>query len=112
MKKLLKFSLLIFIPIIIGFALLLSGIFAANEGIRYAGIMTMTIGVPVCMLIVVVTGLVLMITGRNPHAQSEHGRRNSRTAQFGRYGTARSYGYERKRTRRNRGGRYKFVILV
>ena len=107
MKKLLKLSLLVFIPIIIGFALLLSGIFAANEGI-----MTMTIGVPVCMLIVVVTGLVLMITGRNPHAQSEHGRRNSRTAQFGRYGTARSYGYERKRTRRNRGGRYKFVILV
>ncbi len=64
MKKLLKLSLLIFIPIIIGFALLLSGIFAANEGIRYAGIMTMTIGVPVCMFIVVVTGLVLMIIGR------------------------------------------------
>ncbi len=57
MKKLLKLSLLIFIPIIIGFALLLFGIFAANEGIRYAGIMTMTIGVPVCMFIVVVTGL-------------------------------------------------------
>lgn len=64
MKKLTKLSLLIFIPFGIGLICVLCGIFTGNKFLTDMGFIILSIGVPVCIFVLVVVGLILMITGR------------------------------------------------
>lgn len=64
MKTLRKMSLLVFIPIVLGIAMMVIGSFADNETMYHVGVWILTAGIPITMFVVVVIGLILMITGK------------------------------------------------
>lgn len=64
MKKLYKLSLLLFIPFLLGLALNIIGGQTDNGQMARIGQMILSIGMPVSMVLMVVIGLVLTITGR------------------------------------------------
>lgn len=64
MKKLTKLSLIVLIPLITGIALIVIGSSSGNENILRIGEAVLAFGMPITMVVLVVVGLVLMITGR------------------------------------------------
>jgi len=64
MKKFAKFALLILIPVTVGIILIVTGVATENDNLFYAGMLVSVIGVPVVMIPLVVTGIVLVITGK------------------------------------------------
>lgn len=64
MKRLVKLSLIILIPLISGFALVVAGGALGNEDIIRIGELILLYGMPITMFLLVVIGLVLMITGK------------------------------------------------
>lgn len=64
MKKLIKLSLIVLIPLITGFALVLIGGKNGDENIIRIGEVVLSFGIPITMFSLVVIGLVLMITGK------------------------------------------------
>lgn len=64
MRRLVKLSYIIPIPIVIGLTLCLVGGFTKNSTLSYVGGWIMSAGVPLTMFFVVVIGLILMITGK------------------------------------------------
>ena len=64
MKKLYKIALIGFVPLILGFVLLITGGVVNNDTLVYAGSMILSIGFPVTLFILVVVGIILAITGK------------------------------------------------
>ncbi len=64
MKKLLKMSLLVLVPLVSGLVLLFVGGYTENETFTEIGNLILKIGMPVTIFILVVVGLILMMTGR------------------------------------------------
>lgn len=64
MNKLRKMSFIVFVPIVLGIALMVIGSFADNETMYHVGVWILTAGIPITMFVLVVVGLILMITGK------------------------------------------------
>ena len=57
-------SMIVFIPIVLGIAMMVIGSFADNETMYRVGVWILTAGIPITMFVLVVVGLILMITGK------------------------------------------------
>lgn len=72
MKKLFKLISIVLIPIIVGLILVIVGGKTDNDKVAYAGRIVLSVGIPVSMIISVVVGLVLIITGRGEGKKNDN----------------------------------------
>lgn len=64
MKKFIKSTYLVLIPIAIGVVCFLVGSFTLNSDIQHVGLLALVAGVPAVMIVLFIVGLILMLSGK------------------------------------------------
>ncbi|MDE6373238.1 MAG: hypothetical protein K2L72_01935, partial [Clostridia bacterium] len=64
MRKLSKLAFIIFVPIVLGVGLIVSGNYFRNDAVAQAGRFVLSIGIPVTAISIVVVGIILIVTGK------------------------------------------------